>query len=265
MSDKTAAVLRRVASILLSIAALLCAIALAAACVSIYRSGNRPFTPESISAAWRRVAIFVWSFLFCAVGTGVLHLLFPAPARKAKATVFPEIRLAKIKARLARKQYSQDLLRPLVKQERFVLILRVSVLPVCLLCAAYPLLYLNNLDNFTSIDAQLNAQVLDAVIPSLCFALVALGYCWAVRLLCSFCCEGAIRYAKAIMLLPAPAAEKKPSGKQTPTLSKNTIFVLRVVLLAAALAMIALGIFNGGVQDVLQKAIKICTECIGLG
>nr|MBE6545081.1 thioredoxin [Oscillospiraceae bacterium] len=34
---------------------------------------------------------------------------------------------------------------------------------------------------------------------------------------------------------------------------------------AVALILIAAGIFNGGMEDVLQKAVKICTECIGLG
>lgn len=38
-----------------------------------------------------------------------------------------------------------------------------------------------------------------------------------------------------------------------------------IVLYAAALLLIAAGILNGGMRDVLIKAINICTECIGLG
>ena len=34
---------------------------------------------------------------------------------------------------------------------------------------------------------------------------------------------------------------------------------------AAAITLIALGVLNGGMRDVLVKAINICTECIGLG
>lgn len=41
--------------------------------------------------------------------------------------------------------------------------------------------------------------------------------------------------------------------------------VARLVLLLCALGLIALGVCNGGARDVLGKAIKICTECIGLG
>ena len=35
--------------------------------------------------------------------------------------------------------------------------------------------------------------------------------------------------------------------------------------LAIAAGLIAAGIWNGGLRDVLIKAINICTECIGLG
>lgn len=39
----------------------------------------------------------------------------------------------------------------------------------------------------------------------------------------------------------------------------------RIAVLIVAAALIAVGIFNGGMRDVFVKAINICTECIGLG
>ena len=39
----------------------------------------------------------------------------------------------------------------------------------------------------------------------------------------------------------------------------------RLALLALALLLIALGIFQGDLRSVLAKAVNICTECIGLG
>ena len=46
-------------------------------------------------------------------------------------------------------------------------------------------------------------------------------------------------------------------GRQVPA--------VRSVLLLAAAVLIILGILNGGLRDVLVKAVNICTECIGLG
>ena len=40
---------------------------------------------------------------------------------------------------------------------------------------------------------------------------------------------------------------------------------VRAVLFIAAVVLIAAGVMNGGLRDVLIKAINICTECIGLG
>ena len=39
----------------------------------------------------------------------------------------------------------------------------------------------------------------------------------------------------------------------------------RAGIFLLALALIICGIFNGSLEDVLKKAIAICTECIGLG
>ena len=40
---------------------------------------------------------------------------------------------------------------------------------------------------------------------------------------------------------------------------------LWAALFAAAVLLVVLGVLNGGARDVLAKAIKICSECIGLG
>ena len=41
--------------------------------------------------------------------------------------------------------------------------------------------------------------------------------------------------------------------------------VTKCVLCAAAIVLIVLGVINGGIGDVFGKAVRICTECIGLG
>lgn len=55
-------------------------------------------------------------------------------------------------------------------------------------------------------------------------------------------------------------AEKKP-----PENPKTPVGTIRIVLLVCAVILIIAGVFNGSARDVLGKAIKICTECVGLG
>ena len=54
-----------------------------------------------------------------------------------------------------------------------------------------------------------------------------------------------------------PAAAGEPAGRGTGA--------VRTLLLLAAGVLIVLGVLNGSLNDVLMKAINICTECIGLG
>ena len=47
--------------------------------------------------------------------------------------------------------------------------------------------------------------------------------------------------------------------------SKKKLNVLRALILIIALAMVGLGIFSNGYNDVKNKAIRICYECMGIG
>lgn len=41
--------------------------------------------------------------------------------------------------------------------------------------------------------------------------------------------------------------------------------IIWAVLVAVAIVLIVFGVINGGARDVFAKAVKICSECIGLG
>lgn len=58
--------------------------------------------------------------------------------------------------------------------------------------------------------------------------------------------------------------EKKPEGKNDGFPVYGPLW-LRYALLCLAFVFTVLGILNGGLKDVLVKAVNICTECIGLG
>lgn len=65
-------------------------------------------------------------------------------------------------------------------------------------------------------------------------------------------------HKESIKLNGAPKlAEKKQEN--------DRFNAVKYVILGVAVLLIVLGIINGGMADVLNKAVKICTECIGLG
>lgn len=57
----------------------------------------------------------------------------------------------------------------------------------------------------------------------------------------------------------------RPSKVDNSAPGGRSVKAVRCAVLALAAVLIVLGIANGGMKDVLIKAIKICTECVGLG
>ena len=47
--------------------------------------------------------------------------------------------------------------------------------------------------------------------------------------------------------------------------NNRIVCAVRIIIAAAAAAMMMAGIANGGMRDVLIKAVSLCTECVGLG
>ena len=45
----------------------------------------------------------------------------------------------------------------------------------------------------------------------------------------------------------------------------KTVLILRRGLLTAAVAMTAIGLLRGEHLEVMEKAVRICLECIGIG
>jgi len=64
----------------------------------------------------------------------------------------------------------------------------------------------------------------------------------------------------------APSASKAaaPLYNTSPETARKRV-IIRRVLLVAAVIFVVLGVQNGSMKDVLVKAIRICTECVGLG
>jgi len=70
--------------------------------------------------------------------------------------------------------------------------------------------------------------------------------------------------AAVVLLVCAYALQKQVSPKPA-YLPARVVYVVRLSMFLLSLVFIAFGIWNGGMRDVLVKAINICTECIGLG
>jgi flagellar biosynthesis protein FlhB len=121
------------------------------------------------------------------------------------------------------------------------------------------LCYLINKDHFDA-SGDLTKQAIDMGIHLLPWCIIGFTSLIVTTLYEEYSAKKEMEIVKKII---------KTDGKKkidTYVEKKNIgINIARVSILVLSVVLIVVGIFNGGAEDVLQKAINICTECIGLG
>ena len=131
----------------------------------------------------------------------------------------------------------------------------LSAVAVILGCTVMGGSYLLNAGNFSSLDLELVVgSMVKHVAPWVALGLAAAA---AASVLCGQSARRELEILKS-------APQKKPEPA-APAAGKRALPALRIALYAAAVILIVLGVTNGGLWDVLVKAVNICTECIGLG
>lgn len=140
------------------------------------------------------------------------------------------------------------------------ILLAVMTIAVCLLLCWQAIdIYLtgNRPENFSAPGVYINPVYSREIVEERLTAIAPVLYVYLAVVVIGLILQTAGRKQQKTPTANRLADAAAPSGKSFP--------VWYLVLYIAAAALIALGIFNGGLRDVLIKAINICTECIGLG
>ncbi len=232
--------------------------ALAWQCVDIYIEGNGSANLDEngvhISAVYSAEDVAARLRMFILPGAAyVILLAFAAVARRAESApekrpgLTPENRLRLAKARIAR------LPEGALREERLRRGISLGAAAAVLACVGFCLEFLLDGDNFVSWELE---KVMGALIMRIAP--------WTALAFMAMCGASIARRAsieRELMLL------KGEKGAPRPQAVKRALPVnaARIALYALAAALVVIGVMNGGLRDVLIKAINICTECIGLG
>lgn len=230
------------------------AVGLIVSCVAIYQSGDRPFSREAVTLAFRQLAVPGWLCLAAVVGGIVLHFALPLPAVKDKG-----IRSEKDTLQRYDCQYPQlpsEAQEKVCKERKLRRTYKFAAASVIVLLAVYPVIYYADASHFSV--ANLNSDIIHGVLVVLVPTVAALLLVYLCGQLEFKSIHREIEIYKVNSLKPGKVIYADRNDRKRMTL-------LRSGLIAAAVILIIMGIMNGGVADVLGKAIRICTECIGLG
>lgn len=223
-------------------------------CLDIYTSGPRPYSAEAIALRFRRIAIPVLIGVFGIIGGIGLNLILPVEPKRTKGTTAPE----DLMLRLRRKADAP----PVRKEIRLRCILRAATAFSFVALMIYPLIYFLTAEHFSV--SNLNADIIHAVLVVLIPAAVGLILCGVCRVLVN----GSFHREAAVYKQALAAGHRSPDAHIAEAPQKCSckyLRILRLAMIVLAFVLIILGVFNGGAEDVLKKAIAICTECIGLG
>lgn len=258
MTEQNRANITRAAGWALAVATLLLAALLILQCADIYLDGisadnlneagltiNDIYSREIVAHRFSQIA---WAFYLWLAALATAVVCRAVCGRESdKTQLSPEDRLKLMKKRLSPTP-------AMLAEERKRKNLTIICAAVCALCAGMALVYLLDGAHFASRDLE---SVMCALLLNIA-PWVAAGFAALLAL---------AQLRRVSVLREIEAAKEAPKTEPEPQEVKKSTLVTagRVVLAAAALALIIAGIANGGMRDVLVKAVNICTECIGLG
>lgn len=237
--------------------------------VDIYRTGNAPeninegvyiepvYSREAVAEHFSRIALPVYACVGCVALGMLMWLASPAEQARPKASVAPEDTLRRLYRRVSEGAGKEQplVLEAVEKERRLRRRAWMAAGAVAAVCSVISGIYLLNVEHFTSWDLErVMGDMMLAVTPWVALAFAALCVAAAV-------CRASVQ--REIPLARQLGQGGKPGQKTEPR--KPWLPSVRVALYAAAIALVILGVMNGGMRDVLIKAINICTECIGLG
>lgn len=253
MNEKRLRLIHTVCGCVISAALIVAAVCLIVSAHTIYTSGDSPYTPESIGAEYDKIAIPLWVAIFAIFAGIILNIALPMPKSRAKAIKDPFIKL-----RILQKKLPAGTTHDGIDRQRT---LRKIYRAVCaLLCAIAfipAVITLCDYDSFTV--ANLTPALLRVIGVLALGAIISGVLLFILSVIERKSAEREIEWTKVAISEGERIEEKVPEN------NANKIKIARFILVGIACALIVIGLTQDGFYDVLQKAIRICTECIGLG
>ncbi len=264
MSPKVAHRIRLIYGIVMSCLILLAGGALIIACLTIFNSPEGTFSRETISRAFGRIAVLVWLAVAGVVCGMVLSFALPWEAKRSKPERDEKTALDKMTAGFDFSALSPEDTAALERER--VLRRRLAWITAGISTVlAIPVIVWILLPNSFGVGDK-NREVLHAAAILAATAADVMITCFITGLLTAMSIrrERSIR-KRAIIARTAVKRAEPVARKKSPLENPTVLWSVRGGIIAVAILFIVLGVFNGGMHDVLGKAIRICTECIGLG
>lgn len=213
------------------------------------------YTLEIISKYWGYLVIPFILWILLIISGIVFYYLYPLNKKKYKVDEMETYFKLKNKIPVNDDNYKNQLL--LINKERFLRkLIFIIISVISLLCMIFPAIYLFNFDNFSINKPEVIVKMAYNVFPWIIGSFLLFGaYLFYIR----------ISIKKELVLIKEILKTYK--GPFTSINKKDhslAINITRISVLTIGVIFLIIGIINGGPNEVLDKAIQICMECIGI-
>lgn len=252
-------------SVILSAVLITAAVWFIVSCISIYRNDEYPhFSRESVAGHLKNVAPISLISIALAIACGVVSLFAKEP--KIRSIPIRKKTLLKIfKDKLSDFSTSDEhntLERRERKRRKSIILISLSVSIVFVTVA---LIFVLDPSRYTLDDV--NTDIAYSAVIAMISVILTFAVCYAASVFLdkSYVAELQKTKEEIKRLRLTSISDEEYEIRSLRKNEGHTVALVRVTVIAVAIAFIIAGIFNGGMADVLGKAVRICTECIGLG
>ncbi len=269
MTEKNKLALRLLYEAVLSIFTITIGALLIAQALKIYGSSDTsPYTREKVVKALSDIAVFLYIWIAAIIGGVIICKLCPDKKTKLKGTLYQTSILKRLKKLLPEAERYEKLKRAdtIRKIVWIVCILLGIVSAVAIGCCIF------NKNNYTPIgDGFDPTKDMLAMLPViLSWTAVFFITVIAATVYCELSAKRENAEIKKIIATSKKASSAKAPNSKEEVLCDDThrvkiVNATRIALAVVSITFIVIGCFNGGAKELFEKAINICTECIGLG
>ena len=232
-------------------------------CVSIYSNGGAaPFTREIVAAELKKLLPISIIAAVLMIAAGVLSLF----TKKPKPTIIriKSKTLVKItEKKLSAEHLSSDYCDLCLRESAFRAKVITAIGAISTVIAAVALIIIADPSRYTVADV--NTDIAYSTVYAGAATLLIFAGIYTASL------TSELSYRRVLEAVREELSRQRAEGvtptpcEEAPLGEGHTVMLARLIIIAIAVAFIIIGIFNGGMADVLGKAVRICTECIGLG
>lgn len=244
----------------ISVCVILLGILFIACCAHLYFTGGEtPYSRERVGDYLLITAIPSAITVILAI-VGIVYSVISERQADGKLPRTASDILHSLTERYDVSEFGEDVYESIKKERKQRKLFEIISFAVSAVIFLFVLIYFAFIAEFTI--ETLNADIVAALTVGLPLSVLALGIHVPRVYLAERSAAREIDIIKAYIKENGAPATK---GKQSDKKEENVTSIVRYLLVGAAVALVILGIFNGGMADVFAKAVKICTECIGLG